>query len=159
MIKQYPAKLRLTALQCLSSCALSAIWAAAKERNRETWSLGWNFNLLSVFYCVSYQNPFTSFSEIIICVPYFPHKFTAGGHFHCNLLLAACLGGGEERACIRRCLLPVSTYHHRGFLSNNVSGDTSLGKVRLPKTSCFTCNTDLFNFDRVCFAVFLELSC
>lgn len=51
LIKQYPAKLRLTALQCLSSCALSAIWAAAKERNRETWSLGWNFNLLSVFYC------------------------------------------------------------------------------------------------------------
>lgn len=77
-------------------------------------------------------------------------NFTAGGHFHCNLLLAACLGGGEERACIRRCLLPVSTHHHRGFLSNNVSGDASLGKVSLSRTSCLTCDTDVFNFDRVC---------
>ncbi|KAI3464684.1 hypothetical protein Pfo_021347 [Paulownia fortunei] len=51
LIKQYPAKLRLTALQCLFSCALSAIWAAAKERNIESWKLGWNVNLLSVFYC------------------------------------------------------------------------------------------------------------
>ncbi|XP_057795430.1 WAT1-related protein At1g43650-like isoform X1 [Salvia miltiorrhiza] len=51
LIKQYPAKLRLTALQCLSSCALSAIWAAAKQRERESWRLGWNINLVSVFYC------------------------------------------------------------------------------------------------------------
>ncbi|XP_047937672.1 WAT1-related protein At1g43650-like [Salvia hispanica] len=51
LIKLYPAKLRLTALQCLSSCALSAVWAAAKQRHRESWSLGWNINLVSVFYC------------------------------------------------------------------------------------------------------------
>ncbi|XP_051123975.1 uncharacterized protein LOC127246574 [Andrographis paniculata] len=51
LIKQYPTKLRLTALQCFFSCISSAIWAAAKERNVEAWKLGWNVNLLSVLYC------------------------------------------------------------------------------------------------------------
>ncbi|KAL2467933.1 WAT1-related protein [Forsythia ovata] len=51
LIKQYPAKLRLTALQCFCSCVSSAVWAVVKERSPESWKLGWNVNLLSVFYC------------------------------------------------------------------------------------------------------------
>ncbi|KAG6435847.1 hypothetical protein SASPL_100726 [Salvia splendens] len=54
LIKLYPAKLRLTALQCLSSCALSAVWAAAKQRHRESWSLGWNINLGAISTAICY---------------------------------------------------------------------------------------------------------
>ncbi|XP_051124157.1 WAT1-related protein At1g43650-like [Andrographis paniculata] len=51
LLKQYPAKLHLTALQCIFSCVTSAVWAMAMERNPESWKLGWDINLLSVFYC------------------------------------------------------------------------------------------------------------
>ncbi|KAG6776187.1 hypothetical protein POTOM_019693 [Populus tomentosa] len=53
IIKQYPAKLRLTTLQCMFSCIQSAFWAIAVERNPSSWKLGWDVNLLSVAYCNS----------------------------------------------------------------------------------------------------------
>ncbi|KAG8493818.1 hypothetical protein CXB51_011109 [Gossypium anomalum] len=52
IVKQYPAKLRLTALQCFFSCIQSAIWAIAAERNPSAWKLGWDVHLLAVIYCV-----------------------------------------------------------------------------------------------------------
>ncbi|XP_057490385.1 WAT1-related protein At1g43650-like [Actinidia eriantha] len=51
LVKEYPALLRLTALQTFFSCIQSAIWAAAAERNISSWKLGWDVNLLSVIYC------------------------------------------------------------------------------------------------------------
>ncbi|KAL5560117.1 hypothetical protein UlMin_036328 [Ulmus minor] len=51
VVKQYPAKLRLTALQCFFSCIQSAFCAIAIERDPSAWKLGWDVNLLSVAYC------------------------------------------------------------------------------------------------------------
>ncbi|XP_028082022.1 WAT1-related protein At1g43650 isoform X2 [Camellia sinensis] len=51
VIKQYPAKLRLTTLQCFFSCIQSAVWAVAVERNASAWKLQWDVHLLSVAYC------------------------------------------------------------------------------------------------------------
>ncbi|EXC19896.1 Auxin-induced protein 5NG4 [Morus notabilis] len=51
VVKQYPAKLRLTTLQCFFSCIQSAFCAIAMERNPSSWKLGWDLNLLSVAYC------------------------------------------------------------------------------------------------------------
>ncbi|KAA8537897.1 hypothetical protein F0562_027523 [Nyssa sinensis] len=51
IVKQYPAKLRLTTLQCGFSCILSVLWAAAVNRDISAWKLGWDINLLSVAYC------------------------------------------------------------------------------------------------------------
>ncbi|XP_030529095.1 WAT1-related protein At1g43650 [Rhodamnia argentea] len=51
LVKQYPAKLRLTTLQCFFSCIQSAFWAIAKERDPSAWKLGWDMQLLSVVYC------------------------------------------------------------------------------------------------------------
>ncbi|KAM1030221.1 hypothetical protein ACFX2C_034146 [Malus domestica] len=51
ILKQYPAKLRLTTLQCFFSCLMSAFWAIAFERNPSAWNIGWDIHLLSVVYC------------------------------------------------------------------------------------------------------------
>ncbi|XP_022751458.1 WAT1-related protein At1g43650-like [Durio zibethinus] len=51
IVKQYPAKIRLTALQCFFSCIQSTCWAIAAERNPLAWKLGWDVHLLSVAYC------------------------------------------------------------------------------------------------------------
>ncbi|XP_059630489.1 WAT1-related protein At1g43650-like [Cornus florida] len=51
VVKQYPAKLRLTTLQCFFSLIQSAIWAISMERNISSWKLGWDVHLLSVAYC------------------------------------------------------------------------------------------------------------
>ncbi|GLT62614.1 hypothetical protein SLA2020_352360 [Shorea laevis] len=51
IMKQYPAKIRLTALQCFFSCIQSACWAIVAERNPSAWKLGWDLHLLSVAYC------------------------------------------------------------------------------------------------------------
>ncbi|KAK4803913.1 hypothetical protein SAY86_003730 [Trapa natans] len=51
IVKQYPSKLRLTALQCFFSCVQSAFWAVAMDRRPAAWKLGWDINLLSVVYC------------------------------------------------------------------------------------------------------------
>ncbi|KAB1220847.1 hypothetical protein CJ030_MR3G023985 [Morella rubra] len=51
IIQQYPAKLRLIALQCFFSCIQSAVVALAVERNPSAWKLGWDVHLISVAYC------------------------------------------------------------------------------------------------------------
>ncbi|KAK9270171.1 hypothetical protein L1049_025747 [Liquidambar formosana] len=51
IMKQYPAKLRLTTLQCFFCCIQSMFWAVGKERKPSAWKLGWDLNLLSVAYC------------------------------------------------------------------------------------------------------------
>lgn len=51
IIKQYPAKLRLTTLQCFFSCIQSVFWAVAIERNPSAWRLGFDIHLLSLIYC------------------------------------------------------------------------------------------------------------
>ncbi|KAL3845434.1 hypothetical protein ACJIZ3_002837 [Penstemon smallii] len=51
ILKEYPAKLRLTTLQCGLSCVTSTIYGAVRERDISSWKLGWDFNLLSVAYC------------------------------------------------------------------------------------------------------------
>ncbi|XP_033512710.1 WAT1-related protein At1g43650 isoform X2 [Nicotiana tomentosiformis] len=40
IMKQYPAKIRLTTLQCLFSCIQSAIWAISVKRDIAAWKLG-----------------------------------------------------------------------------------------------------------------------
>lgn len=52
IVKQYPAKFRLTIIQCFFSFIQSGILAIAMERNPSAWKLGWDFHLLSVAYCV-----------------------------------------------------------------------------------------------------------
>lgn len=56
MLKAYPAKLSLTTLQCLLSTIQSSVIAVAVDRNRNSWILGWNMQLISVIYCVSYSS-------------------------------------------------------------------------------------------------------
>ncbi|XP_027359401.1 WAT1-related protein At1g43650 [Abrus precatorius] len=52
VVKQYPAKFRLTTLQCFFSFMQSAVLAAAMDRNNPSaWKLGWDIHLLSVAYC------------------------------------------------------------------------------------------------------------
>ncbi|XP_027090542.1 WAT1-related protein At1g43650-like [Coffea arabica] len=51
IVKEYPAKMRLTALQCLFSCLQSSVFALAMERDISSWKLGWDINLFSVAYC------------------------------------------------------------------------------------------------------------
>ncbi|KAI4348082.1 hypothetical protein L6164_008843 [Bauhinia variegata] len=51
ILKEYPAKFRLTILQCFFSCIQSAVLAVAMERNPSAWKLGWDIHLISVVYC------------------------------------------------------------------------------------------------------------
>ncbi|XP_050937858.1 WAT1-related protein At1g43650 isoform X1 [Cucumis melo] len=51
IVKEYPAKLRVTTLQCFFSLIQSALWALVMERNPQAWKLGWNLQLFSVAYC------------------------------------------------------------------------------------------------------------
>lgn len=53
VIKSYPSKLVLTALQCLFSAIQSFLIAVALERDPNQWRLEWNVRLLAVVYCVS----------------------------------------------------------------------------------------------------------
>lgn len=53
IVKEYPAKLRVTTLQCFFSLIQSALWALVMERNPQAWKLGWNLQLFSVAYCVN----------------------------------------------------------------------------------------------------------
>ncbi|XP_044510333.1 WAT1-related protein At1g43650-like isoform X1 [Mangifera indica] len=65
IVKQYPAKIRLTTLQCFFSCIQSAIWAAVSERhNPSAWKLGWNIDLLSVAYCGVVVNGITYLLQV-----------------------------------------------------------------------------------------------
>lgn len=49
----YPAKLKFSSLQCLSSSIQSFGIDIAFERDIQQWKLGWNMRLLEVVYCVS----------------------------------------------------------------------------------------------------------
>ncbi|CAN1175828.1 WAT1-related protein At1g43650 [Linum perenne] len=51
IVKEYPAKVRLTTLQCAFSCLQSAIAAAVMNKDVSAWKLGWNVHLYSVAYC------------------------------------------------------------------------------------------------------------
>ncbi|XP_047150571.1 WAT1-related protein At5g64700-like, partial [Vigna umbellata] len=51
ILKSYPAKLKFTSLQCLSSSIQSFCIAIAFERDIEQWKLGWDMKLLAVVYC------------------------------------------------------------------------------------------------------------
>jgi drug/metabolite transporter (DMT)-like permease len=51
VMKEYPAKLRLVALQCLFSCIQSAVWAVAVNRNPSVWKIEFGLPLLSMAYC------------------------------------------------------------------------------------------------------------
>ncbi|KAL9173018.1 hypothetical protein ABFS82_03G087600 [Erythranthe guttata] len=51
LVKQYPAKIRLTMLQCLFSCVQSTVWAMIMDRDKSAWTLNWDLNLFSVAYC------------------------------------------------------------------------------------------------------------
>ncbi|CAL8163266.1 unnamed protein product [Prunus armeniaca] len=51
LLVKYPAKLRFTSLQCLSSAAQSFVVAIALERDPNQWNLAWNINLLAIAYC------------------------------------------------------------------------------------------------------------
>lgn len=53
IMKEYPAKLSLITLQCFFSFIQAVCAAIAMERNLSSWKLGWDFNLLSMAYCVS----------------------------------------------------------------------------------------------------------
>ncbi|KAF5749209.1 WAT1-related protein [Tripterygium wilfordii] len=64
IVKQYPAKLRLTALQCFFSCIQSAVWAVAVERNPSAWKLGWDSHLLAVAYCGVIVNGITYWLQV-----------------------------------------------------------------------------------------------
>ncbi|CAN0892187.1 WAT1-related protein At1g43650 [Linum grandiflorum] len=54
IVKEYPAKVRLTTLQCAFSCIQSAVAAAVlvKKDDFSAWKLGWNVHLYSVAYCL-----------------------------------------------------------------------------------------------------------
>ncbi|KAL2334904.1 hypothetical protein Fmac_016117 [Flemingia macrophylla] len=52
VVKQYPAKIRLTLLQCIFSFIQCSVVAVAAEwNNPSAWKLGWDIHLLSVAYC------------------------------------------------------------------------------------------------------------
>ncbi|KAK7353611.1 hypothetical protein VNO80_19062 [Phaseolus coccineus] len=51
ILKSYPAKLKFSSLQCLSSSIQSFGIAIAFERDIEKWKLGWDVKLLAVVYC------------------------------------------------------------------------------------------------------------
>ncbi|XAR62478.1 hypothetical protein NMG60_11017242 [Bertholletia excelsa] len=51
MVRAYPAKLRLAALQCFFTCIQSVVWAIAMDRKPSSWKLHWDLCLLSVAYC------------------------------------------------------------------------------------------------------------
>ncbi|XP_010530244.1 PREDICTED: WAT1-related protein At1g43650 [Tarenaya hassleriana] len=51
VMKEYPAKLRLVALQCFFSCIQTAIWAVSVDRDPSVWKLQLGLPLLSIAYC------------------------------------------------------------------------------------------------------------
>ncbi|XP_057502825.1 WAT1-related protein At1g43650-like isoform X1 [Actinidia eriantha] len=79
IVKQYPAKLRLTTLQCFFSCIQTTVWAMAMERNVSSWKLRWDFNLLSVAYCGIFVNGITYWLQVWVIEqkgPVFTAAFT-----------------------------------------------------------------------------------
>jgi drug/metabolite transporter (DMT)-like permease len=58
LLKQYPARLRLSTLQCLLSSVQATVAAVALQRNFDSWKIGWNIQLASLAYCVCLHNIF-----------------------------------------------------------------------------------------------------
>ncbi|EOY16716.1 Nodulin MtN21 /EamA-like transporter family protein isoform 2 [Theobroma cacao] len=102
IVKQYPAKIRLTALQCFFSCIQSTFWAIAAERNSSAWRLGWDVHLLSVAYC--------------------------GCNCHWHHILAASLDYREERSSFHSNFYSISSCNNSHLLCIPVEGNPSLGK-------------------------------
>ncbi|KAF3952175.1 hypothetical protein CMV_022246 [Castanea mollissima] len=59
LLTQYPAKLKLSALQCLLSSVQSTVIAAALQGNFNSWKIGWDIQLASLAYCVILVAGFT----------------------------------------------------------------------------------------------------
>ena len=55
MLKAYPHKLRLTTLQCLLSAVQSFVTAVVFDRKLSSWRLGWDFQLVTLLYCVRFK--------------------------------------------------------------------------------------------------------
>ncbi|KAG6755530.1 hypothetical protein POTOM_041361 [Populus tomentosa] len=51
LLELYPARLRLSTLQCLIGSVQSTIIAAALERERNSWKIRWDIQLASLAYC------------------------------------------------------------------------------------------------------------
>ncbi|CAL5348577.1 unnamed protein product [Camellia sinensis] len=102
MLKIYPNKLRLTALQCFFSCIQTLVWAVAVDRNISAWKLRWDFNLLAVAYC--WYN--VQWGE----------------------LLDENLGNTKEGTRLCSSIYSSFFYMHSHLLSINMEGDTPLGK-------------------------------
>ena len=52
LLKQYPARLRLSTLQCLLSSVQATVIAAALQRNFDSWKIGWDIQFASLAYSV-----------------------------------------------------------------------------------------------------------
>ena len=52
LLTQYPAKLKLSTLQCLLSSVQSTVIAAALQQNFNSWKIGWDIQLAFLAYCV-----------------------------------------------------------------------------------------------------------
>ncbi|GMY30689.1 WAT1-related protein At1g43650-like [Fagus crenata] len=50
LLKQYPARLRLSTLQCLLSSVQATVIAAALQRNFDSWKIGWDIQFASLAY-------------------------------------------------------------------------------------------------------------
>jgi drug/metabolite transporter (DMT)-like permease len=61
LLELYPARLRLSTLQCLIGSVQSTIIAAALERERNSWKIRWDIQLASLAYCVSLSFPHTTY--------------------------------------------------------------------------------------------------
>ncbi|XP_027902538.1 WAT1-related protein At5g64700-like isoform X3 [Vigna unguiculata] len=68
ILKSYPAKLKFTTLQCLSSAIQSFGIAVAFERDIEQWKLGWDMKLLAVVYCVRVKQMGILVTGVIHCL-------------------------------------------------------------------------------------------
>uniref|UniRef100_A0A1D1XH70 WAT1-related protein n=1 Tax=Anthurium amnicola TaxID=1678845 RepID=A0A1D1XH70_9ARAE len=64
IVRRYPAKLRLTALQCSFSAIQSFALTVFLERNPSSWKLGWDAQLLSVLYCGVVVNGITYWLQV-----------------------------------------------------------------------------------------------
>ncbi|GER47459.1 nodulin MtN21 /EamA-like transporter family protein [Striga asiatica] len=63
VLKSYPSKLLLTALQCLLSTVQSFIIAVGVARDPAQWKLSWNIRLVSVAYCGIVVTGFTFYLQ------------------------------------------------------------------------------------------------
>ncbi|MQL89804.1 hypothetical protein Taro_022386 [Colocasia esculenta] len=68
IVREYPMKMRLAALQCTFSALQSFVLALCLERRPSAWRLGWGARLLSVLYCVWFSTRFPC--HLVSCMLY-----------------------------------------------------------------------------------------